>query len=57
MIRMASNSQTANWLHKLSPAELAFGIFAERNPLMPLIATLAEQIRNHRKTVPSENIF
>lgn len=57
LARMATNSHMVEWAHKLSPAELPFEFFSERNPLMRPTAQLAEQIRVHRRIAPLDNIF
>jgi pimeloyl-ACP methyl ester carboxylesterase len=54
-VRAAMNEQTANWMHKLNPSELPYELFSERNPLMQHVARLAEQVRQQREPVSSDN--
>ena len=56
-VRASVNEQTADWMKKLNHAELPFEIFSERNPLMQQVAQLAEQVRQQRKPVASDNPF
>lgn len=49
------NDQTPDWLHKTSPAELPYELFSDRNPLMRQIAELAEQVRQRRLPMSSDN--
>jgi hypothetical protein len=54
-VRAFINEQTSEWLQKLNTAELPYQIFSERNPLMQLVAQLAEQVRGQRKPVSPDN--
>ncbi len=54
-VQALANSQTAEWLPKLNPAELPFELFSDRNPLMRQIALLAEQVREQRRPAASDN--
>jgi len=54
-VQAFASSQTAQWLHKLNPSELPYELFSDRNPLMQHIGQLAEQIRQQRQPVASEN--
>ena len=56
-VRAAVNEQTAEWMKKLSHAELPFAIFSERNPLMQQVAQLAERVREQRKPASPDNPF
>ena len=56
-VRASVNEQTAEWMKKLSHAELPFEIFSERNPLMQQVAQLAEQVRQQRQPVAPDNPF
>ena len=56
-VRASVNEQTAEWMKKLSHAELPFEIFSERNPLMQQVAQLAEQVRQQRRPVAPDNPF
>jgi hypothetical protein len=48
LVQAFANDESAEWLHKLQPAELPYEMFSERNPLMRQIAELAEQVREQR---------
>ncbi len=54
-VQALANSQTAEWLPKLNPAELPFELFSDRNPLMRQIALLAEQVREQRRPASPDN--
>ncbi|MEC5385541.1 DUF3141 domain-containing protein [Uliginosibacterium sp. H3] len=54
-VRASINEQTAEWLHKLNAAELPFSLFSSKNPLMPQLADLAEQIRTQRSKASPDN--
>ena len=54
-VQAFASSQAAEWLHKLNPSELPYELFSDRNPLMRQIAQLAEQIRQQRQPVSSDN--
>jgi hypothetical protein len=56
-IRASMNDQTAEWIKKLTPSELPFEIFSDRNPLMRQVAQMAEQIRQQRQPVAPDNPF
>lgn len=54
-VQAFASSQAAEWLRKLNPSELPYELFSDRNPLMQHIAQLAEQIRQQRQPVSSDN--
>jgi pimeloyl-ACP methyl ester carboxylesterase len=56
-VRASVNQQTAEWMKKLTFAELPFEIFSERNPLMQQVAQLAEQVRQQRRPAAPDNPF
>ena len=56
-VRASVNPQTAEWMKKLSYAELPFQVFSDRNPLMKQVATLAEQVRQQRRPVAPDNPY
>jgi hypothetical protein len=51
LVQATTNEQTAELMKKLNPSELPFEIFSDRNPLMHLVAQLAEQVRQQRQPV------
>ena len=56
-VQAFGGTQTAEWLHKLNPAELPFELFSDRNPLMQQIAQMAEQVREQRRPASPDNPF
>ncbi len=54
-VQAFARTQTAEWLHKLNPAELPYELFSDRNPLMQQIAQLAEQVRQQRQPTAPDN--
>ena len=54
-VQAFASTQTAEWLHKLSPSELPYELFSDRNPLMRQIAQLAEQVRGQRQPIAPDN--
>jgi hypothetical protein len=54
-VQAFASTQTAEWLHKLNPSELPYELFSDRNPLMRQIAQLAEQVRQQRQPISSDN--
>jgi DNA-binding transcriptional MerR regulator len=55
IVRASINDQTVEWMKKLSPSELPYELFSDRNPLMQQVAQLAEQVRQQRQPVASDN--
>jgi pimeloyl-ACP methyl ester carboxylesterase len=55
IVRGLMNDQTAEWVKTISPSELPYKFFSSSNPLMPQIAQLAEQVRQHRQPVAADN--
>ena len=55
IVRSSVNEQAAEWLHKLGAAELPFAMFSSKNPFMPQLAQLAEQVREQRRKVSPDN--
>lgn len=54
-VQAFASTKGAEWLHKLNPSELPYELFSDRNPLMRQIAQLAEQVREQRQPISSEN--
>ncbi|PFG51863.1 uncharacterized protein DUF3141 [Marinobacter sp. LV10R520-4] len=50
-----ANADVTEWLHRLTPAELPYHLFSERNPLMAPLASLAERVKKARKPVSDDN--
>jgi len=57
LVQAFANADSAEWLHKLQPAELPYELFSERNPLMRQVAELAEQVREQRVPNSPDNPF
>src|SRR5262249_18609169 len=57
MVRAMSNATMAQWLRELHPLRLQYQLFSDANPMMAPIASLAEQIREDRKSVTADNPF
>ena len=47
-----ANANVTEWLHRLTPAELPYHLFSDRNPLMVPLAGLAKR----RKVSPALNV-
>lgn len=56
-VRAGMNSSFAEWLWRCHPLRLQYQFFSDANPTMALIAEMAEQVRDGRKTVASDNPF
>ena len=54
-VRTFASDRTAEWLNKLNPSELPFELFSDNNPLMRQVGQLAEQVREKRQPVSSDN--
>jgi pimeloyl-ACP methyl ester carboxylesterase len=50
-------SSLAGWMQQLHPLRLQYEVLSNANPLMTPLASLAEQVRNHRRPVGSDNPF
>jgi pimeloyl-ACP methyl ester carboxylesterase len=55
VVRASVNDQTVEWMKKLSPSELPYELFSDRNPLMQQVAQLAEQVRQQRQPASPDN--
>lgn len=51
----SANADLAQWMRRLTPAELPYYVFSESNPLMSSLASLAEWVKQKRKPVPDGN--
>ena len=54
-IKASINDQAVEWIKKLTPADLPAEIFSARNPMMQLVAQLAEQVRQSRQPASADN--
>lgn len=57
LVQAFSNDATADWLHKLQPAQMPYDWFSEKNPLMQQVSEMAEQVREHRIQASADNPF
>ena len=57
MVKAIFTPQVAEWLKRVDTGRLQYEAFADTNPLMPGVAKLAEQARENRKPVASDNPF
>ncbi|QEA40568.1 DUF3141 domain-containing protein [Pistricoccus aurantiacus] len=55
LVQAQASKDVAEWLHRMTPAELPYGWFSERNPLMSPLASLAERVREERRPVSEDN--
>jgi hypothetical protein len=51
------NPQIADWLHRMHPLRLQYGMFSDANPFMAQVAAAADKVRAERKPVDSNNPF
>jgi hypothetical protein len=56
-VRALTNPLAADFMRDMHPLRLQFEMFSNANPMMAPIASLAEQVRNSRKPVSSDNPF
>jgi Protein of unknown function (DUF3141) len=56
-VRALVNSPVAQWMHQLHPLRLQYEVFSNANPTMAPVATIAEQVREHRRPVAASNPF
>jgi pimeloyl-ACP methyl ester carboxylesterase len=57
MVRSWVSTPVADWMHQMHPLRLQYEMFSDQNPAMASVAALAEQIRNDRKPVSTDNPF
>jgi hypothetical protein len=57
VVRALVSSPMAEWMQRLHPLRLQYELFSNANPTMTSVAAMAEQVRQHRKPVPSDNPF
>jgi Protein of unknown function (DUF3141) len=56
-IRATASTPMADWMQQFHPLRLQYELFSNANPMMAPVATMAEQVRQHRKAVPADNPF
>jgi len=57
MVRAGINSPLADWLWRCHPLRVQYQFFSNANPAMAPVAEMAEQVRDARKAVASDNPF
>src|SRR5262245_10445579 len=57
IVRAWVSTPVADWMRQMHPLRLQYEMFSDQNPAMASVAALAEQIRNDRKPVSSDNPF
>src|SRR5215475_11022795 len=57
IVRALVNSPLAQWMQQLHPLRLQYELFSNANPMMAPVAAMAEQVRNNRRPVASDNPF
>jgi hypothetical protein len=54
---LAGSKDAAGLMHAVQPAELPYEVFSDKNPLMKLVAQLAEQVRANRAPASRDNTW
>ena len=54
-VRALVSNPLADWMREFHPLRLQYELFSDQNPAMAQVAGLAEQVRNNRKRVASDN--
>ena len=57
LVQAFSNESTADWLHKLQPADMPYEWFSEKNPFMRQVSDMAELVRDQRIPTSVDNPF
>src|SRR5262249_23495446 len=57
IVRALVNPRPPEWMHQLHPLRLQYELSSNANPMMPLVAARAEQVRNTRRPVAADNPF
>ena len=57
MVRALVNAPVADWMRQLHPLRLQYELFSDQNPAMASVTALAEQVRENRKNLASDNPF
>ena len=57
MVRALVNAPVADWMRQMHPLRLQYELFSDQNPAMASVAALAEQVRENRKSLASDNPF
>jgi hypothetical protein len=57
IVRALVNSPLAQWMQQLHPMRLQYEFFSNANPMMAPVASMAEQVRENRRPVATDNPF
>jgi hypothetical protein len=57
LVRATVGAPFADWMHKMHPLQLQYELFANTNPMMGPVDSLAEQVRANRRPVADDNPF
>jgi pimeloyl-ACP methyl ester carboxylesterase len=57
MVNAMVTPQVAEWLRRWHPVRMSYEAFTDANPLMPSVAKVAEQVREHRRPATADNPF
>ena len=55
IVRAMVSSPLAQWMQQLHPLRLQYEMFSDANPLMAPVAAMADQVRDHRRPVATDN--
>jgi hypothetical protein len=56
-VRAMANSPLAGWMQQMHPLRLSYEFFSSANPMMGLVAPMAEHVRKDRRPISSSNPF
>jgi protein-disulfide isomerase-like protein with CxxC motif len=56
-VQAVTSSPVAEWMQRMHPLRLQYGIFSNTNPFMAMVTTMAEHVRKDRKPVAAGNPF
>jgi len=56
-VRAMANPTAAEWMQKMHPLRLSYEMFSDANPLMRMVAKLAENVRKERTPASKDNPF
>src|SRR3974390_1461019 len=56
-VRATVGAPLAEWMHKMHPLRLQYELFANSNPMMAQVESLAGQVRANRRPVADDNPF
>jgi len=56
-VRAFANEATAGWMRRLHPLRLQYELLSGSHPIMRALTSIAEQVRQHRKSSAQDNLF